>query len=190
MREIWPDSRYFPLPREKRQTVSETNFDFFLKSFPHTRRAFIVADKSFGYYPKLRLVTWHPRGVFDDILADQIVEFIEAEERSQEAPFNRYTDLSEITNINLTAGHVFQIAQRRHAASEPVKSAFWSDKAVTLSLAYIYETLMAAAAINVRVFMEREAAAAWLGVPVEILHQAEEPSQMPASQQIESHIAH
>lgn len=159
--------------------MSKTNPDFFLKSFPHTR-----------YYPKLRLVTWHPRGVFDDILADQIVEFIEAEERSQEAPFNRYTDLSEITHVDLTAGHVFQIAKRRRRASGPVKSVFWADNVVTYTLAYIYETLMAGEGITVRVFMEREAAARWLGVPVEILHQADEPSQIPTSRQIESHTAH
>jgi len=61
---------------------------------------------------------------------------------------------------------------------------------VTYALAYVYETLMAGEAINVRVFMEREAAARWLGVPVEILHQADEPSQIPTSRQIESHTAH
>jgi hypothetical protein len=159
--------------------VSKPYPDFFLKSFPHTR-----------YYPKLRLVTWHPRGVLDDILADQIVEFIEAEERDQEAPFNRYTDLSGITNVNLTAGHVFQIAKRRRRASGPVKSAFWADKVVTYALAFVYETLMAGEAITVRVFMEREAAARWLGVPVKILHHADEPSQMATSRQIESHTAH
>ena len=159
--------------------MSKTYPDFFLKSFPHTR-----------YYPKLRLVTWHPRGVFDDILADQIVEFVEAEERDQKAPFNRYTDFSEITHVNLTAGHIFQVAERRRRASGQAKSAFWADNVVTYTLAYIYETLMAGEAITVRVFMEREAAARWLGVPVEILHQAEQPSQMPTARQSESHTAH
>jgi hypothetical protein len=145
--------------------VSETYPDLILTSFPRTR-----------YYADLQLITWHPRGVFDDILADQVVKFIEIEERTQDAPFNRYTDLSEITHINLTAGHVFQIAKRRHRPTKPVKSAFWTDKVITLSLAYVYETLMASAAINVRVFRERQAAAEWLGVPLEILHQPEEPS--------------
>jgi len=32
-----------------------------LKTFPHTR-----------YYPEWRMVTWHPRGLFDDALADKI----------------------------------------------------------------------------------------------------------------------
>jgi hypothetical protein len=149
----------------------EAHPDFILKSFPHTR-----------YYPKWQLVAWHPRGVFDDILADQIVDFAETEERIQEAPFNRYIDLSEVTHINLTAGHVFQIAKRRHKASEAVKSAIWTDKVLTLSLAYVYETLMARAVIKVRVFDKRDAAAEWLGVPAKILRQPAEPWQMPASQ--------
>jgi hypothetical protein len=107
------------------------------------------------------------------------MDFAETEERIQEAPFNRYTDLSEIAHINLSAGHVFQLAKRRHKAREAVKSAIWTDKALTLSLAYLYETLMASAAIKVRVFDKRDAAAEWLGVPAEILRQPEKPWQDP-----------
>jgi hypothetical protein len=112
--------------------------------------------------------------VFDDNLAGQIMDFAETEERIQQAPFNRYTDLSQITHIHLSAGHVFHLAKRRHKASELVKSAIWTDKVLTLSLAYIYETLMVPAAINVRVFDKRDAAADWLGVPAEILRQLKE----------------
>jgi hypothetical protein len=146
----------------------EAHLDFILKSFPHTR-----------YYPTWELVTWQPRGVFDDILADQIVDFAETEESIQQVPFNRYIDLSEVTHIQLAAGHVFQSAVRRHKASEPVKSALWSDKVLTLSLAYLHETLMAAAMIRVRVFDKRDAAAKWLSVPGEILRQPAEPWQAP-----------
>jgi hypothetical protein len=159
---------FWILRRKERKTVDDAHPDFILKSFPHTH-----------YYPIWHLVTWHPRGVFDDILADQIMDFAETEERIQEAPFNRSTDLSEITHINLSAGHVFQLAKRRHKASEPVKSAIWTDKVLTLSLAYVYETLMVPAAINVRVFDKRDAAADWLGVPAEILRQPKEPWQDP-----------
>jgi hypothetical protein len=41
---------------------------------------------------------------------------------------------------------------------------------------------MAAATIKVRVFDKRDAAAEWLGVPVEILHQPAEPGQIHTSQ--------
>ena len=129
-----------------------------LKSFPRT-----------WYFPKWHLVTWHPRGVFDDALADQIVAFIELEERIQAAPFNRYVDLSGLTHVELETGHIFNIAMRRHRTMQRVKSAFWSDKIVTMSIANMYETFMANATIQVRAFIEQKDAAAWLEVPIEIL---------------------
>ena len=132
--------------------------DRVLKSFPRT-----------WYFPKWHLVTWHPRGVLDDTLADQIVAFIEMEERIQAAPFDRYVDLSGLTQVQLAAGHVFDIAKRRHRAMERVKSALWTDKIVTVSLAYMFETFMANAPIKVRVFTKQKDAAEWLEVPRRIL---------------------
>jgi len=129
-----------------------------LKSFPRT-----------WYFPKWHLVTWHPLGVLDDTLADQIVAFVEMEERIQATAFDRYVDLSGLTDVRLEAGHVFNIAKRRHRARDKVKSAFWTDKIVTMSLAYMYETFMAGAPINVRAFTKQEDAAEWLQVPIEIL---------------------
>ena len=132
--------------------------DRVLKSFPRT-----------WYFPKWHLVTWHPLGVLDDTLADQIVAFVEMEERTQAAAFDRYVDLSGLTHVRLAAGHVFDIAKRRHRARGKVKSAFWTDKIVTMSLAYMFETFMANATIKVRAFRERKDAAEWLEVPIEIL---------------------
>jgi hypothetical protein len=130
-----------------------------LKTFPHTR-----------YYPEWRLLTWHPRGLFDDALADKIVEVIGLEERFVEAPFHRYMDLSGLTHIRLKIGHVFEVAKQRRAVREPVRSAFFSDTIVGLGIARMYEALMEEATIQVRAFRERGAAAEWLGVPLEVLH--------------------
>jgi hypothetical protein len=38
------------------------------------------------YYPKFRLMTWHPTGIFDAALADNVRQFIEWEEYIQDAP--------------------------------------------------------------------------------------------------------
>ncbi len=129
-----------------------------LEAFPYTR-----------YYPEWRLLTWHPRGVFDDALADKIIGMVGSEERVEEVPFHRYTDFSGLTHIRLKVGHVFQIAKHRRGAPEPVKSAFFSDTTVGLGIARMYEALMEEATIQVRAFRERPAAAEWLGVPLEIL---------------------
>ena len=129
-----------------------------LKTFPHTR-----------YYPEWRLLTWHPRGLFDDALADKLIGVIGLEERVEEVPFDRYADFSGLTHIRLKVGHVFDVATLRRSVPEPVKSAFFSDTIVGLGIARMYEALMEGAIIQVRAFRERAAAAEWLGVPVEIL---------------------
>ena len=129
-----------------------------LKAFPHTR-----------YYPEWRLLTWHPRGLFDDALADKIIGAVGSEERVEQVPFHRYTDFSGLTHIRLKVGHVFDVAKLRRVVAEPVKSAFFSDTTVGLGIARMYEALMEEATIEVRAFRERAVAAEWLGVPLEIL---------------------
>jgi len=129
-----------------------------LKAFPHTR-----------YYPEWRLLTWHPRGLFDDALADKIIGAVGLEEHVEEVPFHRYNDFSGLTHIRLKVGHVFDVAKLRRGVAEPVKSAFFSDTTVGLGIARMYEALMEEATIQVRSFRERAAAAEWLGVPLEIL---------------------
>jgi len=89
--------------------MNEQPLSTLLKTFPHTR-----------YYPEWRLLTWHPRGVFDDALADKIIGMVGSEERVEEVPFHRYTDFSGLTHIRLKVGHVFQIAKHRRGA--PVRA--------------------------------------------------------------------
>ena len=134
------------------------SLDVVLKTFDHTR-----------FHAECNLFTWHPRGEFDDALADEIVGLIESEELSHDAPFSRYTDLSQLTNIRLKIGHIFQIAERRREVGIPVKSAIFADTTVGHGIARMYESLMEGASIQVRAFRERAEAAEWLGVPVEML---------------------
>ncbi len=138
--------------------ASEKPPEFIRKAFPRT-----------WYYPDWRLVCWHPRGVLNDAFADQVVEFIEMEERIQEAPFDRYTDLSGLTDIRLKVNHFFEIGRRRRRVQQPVKSAFFADKPASFFIAQMYEMLMDKAMIEVRAFRERETVAEWLEVPLKIL---------------------
>jgi hypothetical protein len=132
-----------------------------LKDFPNTR-----------WHEDLRLVTWHPCGTLDDDLADRIVDFIESEERMADAPFNRYADFGGFTEIRLSFGHAFKIAERRKAAygeGPPVKSAIYCNWIVGFGIARLYTELMKDCPIEVRAFRDRKAAAEWLGAPVAIL---------------------
>ena len=130
----------------------------FLKAFPNSR-----------YHPEAQLLTLHPRGTFDDTLADEIMTMLEAAETVEDVSFHRYTDLSKLTDIRLKIGHVFEIAAHRRAAGKPVRSAFFADTTVGFGIARLYEELMQGAAIHVRAFRDRDAAAEWLGVPVQLL---------------------
>jgi len=139
--------------------VSEEIIESVLKDFPHA-----------VYYPKFRLMTWHPIGIFDGALADKVREFIEWEEHMQDASFNRYTDLSGVTEVQISLQRLLEAARQRRRVLQAVNSAIFADKKYSFLIAQIYESLMEeAVAINVRAFRERESAAQWLDVPVAIL---------------------
>jgi hypothetical protein len=121
------------------------------------------------YHPEWRLLAWHPRGLLDDEVADEIVSIVETQELFEDATFNRYTDFSGLHHIRLKIGHVFEIAEQRRPANEPAKSAFFADTTVGFGIARMYEELMKSAIIQVCAFRSRTDAAEWLGVPVEIL---------------------
>ena len=139
--------------------MSEEPVEYILKGFPGTR-----------YYPRFKLSTWHPRGILDEALGEKIIAFIQWEEYIQDAPFDRYTDLSSVTEIRARVEHIIETARRRCFVAEPVKSALFGDKPAILEVAQIYERLMQdAIMIQVRTFSDRKAAAEWLEVPPEIL---------------------
>jgi hypothetical protein len=91
-------------------------------------------------------------------------------EHVQNAPFDRYADLSGVTKVEISLERLSEVASRRRSVLQPVKSAVFADKKHTSVIARIYESLMEeAVAITVRAFRERELAADWLGVPFAIL---------------------
>ena len=125
------------------------------KSFPRT-----------WYRPRWKLLTWYARGVLNEAFADQVITFIEMEERIQEAPFDRYVDLSGLTQIRIGIDHIIYTARRRRIVKQPVKTALFADKPVSFGVAHSYELLMYHAMIEVRAFNKRTTAAEWLEVPV------------------------
>jgi hypothetical protein len=142
--------------------MNELSVEYVLKNFPGTR-----------YYPQFRLTTWHPQGVFDAVLANKIIAFLEWEEYIQETPFDRYADFSGIAEIRIGVQSIIEIARRRRIVREPVKSALFADDRAKLEVAQSYERLMDdSAMIQVRSFSDRREAAEWLEVPETILELA------------------
>jgi hypothetical protein len=131
-----------------------------IEAFPYAR-----------YHEDWKLVTWHPVGILDDDQADRVVEFLESEERIGGESFDRYTDMSGLSRIQLNLDHVFTLAKRRRRGykGRAVRSAFYAVRLISLSIAKMYQELMQGAPIEVGVFRDRAAAAEWLGVPLGVL---------------------
>ncbi len=142
-----------------------------MKVKPPTQASAVMSMPGTRYHPDCRLVTWHPHGVLDDVLADQIVEFMESTERILGKPFHRFTDLSGLDRININLNHVFEIVRRRKKGyrGAKVKSAFYAVRLISITIARMYQELMLESAIEVGVFRDRAVAAEWLGVPGAVL---------------------
>jgi hypothetical protein len=139
-------------------SMSKMPAGFIRKAFPRT-----------WYHPRWKLLTCFPRGVLNEAFADQMIAFIEMEENIQEAPFDRYADLSGLTYIRIGIDHIIHTARRRRKVKQPVKMALFADNPMSFGVAHSYELLMYDAMIDVRAFKERTAAAQWLEVPLKTL---------------------
>jgi hypothetical protein len=130
------------------------------------------------HYPAYNLVAWRPTGVLDDRLLDEIGEWLCHIEKAAAGPFERFVDLSRITNVAVRTNHVFDFARKRteQFAGAPVRSALFSEDWVCFGIARMYEGLMVGTSIDARAFRDRVEAAIHLGVPPEILKLADEPA--------------
>jgi hypothetical protein len=120
----------------------------------------------------LSFILWKPRGVLDQSTVNEIVAFIEAVEKRNNKPFNRFTDLSALDTVDLNFEFVFHVALGRRVSAAPkpaVKSAFYVTSEVTTHYAKLHAVLTDYSPLDVALFTDRIAAAKWLGVPLEAL---------------------
>ena len=121
------------------------------------------------YFPRWKLIAWFPTGALDEAFLHHAIEFLELEERLQEAPFDRYADLTGLSDLRLSMNTVFKAARRRRWVKQPSKAALFASNPATLDVVRMYERLMDGAMVEVKAFAQRNEAAAWLEVPEEIL---------------------
>jgi len=123
-------------------------------------------------YEDLRLIVWRPRGVLDEAAVNKVLLELLRREAMAAQPFNRFSDLSLVESFHLTFKYVFHVALHRrlsYAGRGPIKSAFYVTHPEAAHLVKIHALLTDHSPLNVEMFEEREAAAKWLGVPVESL---------------------
>jgi len=124
------------------------------------------------FYEDVRLLVYRPRGLIDEAAVNKIISVIEEIEAATQEPFNRFSDASETHEVELNFRYVIEISLHRriaHAGRAPVKSAILATDSTIVHYARLLILLTQGTSIKVRVFQDREEAAEWLGVPVELL---------------------
>jgi len=118
------------------------------------------------------LLIWRPRGVLNESLVNKILAFLADQEGKLGRSFNRFTDTSALDAVDLSFKYIFHIALYRRlsrAGRETLKSAFLVTNPEIRRSIKLHALMTDHSPLKVSIFTERNAAAKWLGVPIEIL---------------------
>jgi hypothetical protein len=129
------------------------------------------------FHEDIRLFVWRPRGVLDEAAINKVLSTLEELEAKSQVPFNRFTDTLAAHEVELNFKYIIQVSLHRrlaYADRPPVKSAILATDTTAIHYGRLHAVLTQGSPIKVRVFQDREEAAQWLGVPIELL--AAEPS--------------
>ena len=108
------------------------------------------------HYPAHQLVAWQPQGALNDLMLDQIAEWLVIIEKVS-LPFKRFVDLSQLTAVAVRTRQLFEFARKeaeQFAGVEPVRAALFCDDWVGFGIARLYESLTENAPIEVRAFRD------------------------------------
>ncbi len=124
------------------------------------------------FHEDMRLLVYRPRGLIDEGEINKVVRGIEDIEAKTQEPFNRFSDASEVHEVELNFRYVVHVALHRrltYAGRAPVKSAILATDSTIVHYARLLALLTEGSSIKVRVFQDRKEAAQWLGVPIELV---------------------
>ena len=124
------------------------------------------------FHEDFPLLIYRPKGLINEAEINRVIGVIEGIEAASQQPFNRFSDTSETHEVELNFRYVIHVSLHRrlsHVGRAPVKSAILATEPTLVHYARLLVLLTEGSSIKVRVFHEREEAAQWLGVPVELL---------------------
>ena len=124
------------------------------------------------FHPDIRLLVYRPRGLIDEAAINKVISVIEDLEAKTQEPFNRFSDTTETHEVELNFRYVIHVSLHRrlfHKGRAPVKSAILATDSTLIHYARLVMLLTEGSSIKVRVFQDRNEAAQWLGVPIELL---------------------
>jgi hypothetical protein len=129
------------------------------------------------FHEDIRLFVWRPRGVLNEAAINKVLGSLQDLEAKLQAPFNRFSDTLAAHEVELNFKYIIQVSLHRrlaYADRPPVKSAILATDTTAIHYGRLHAVLTQGSPIKVRVFQDRDEAAQWLGVPIELL--AAEPS--------------
>jgi hypothetical protein len=118
---------------------------------------------------ELGLFLWRPRLIVNEAVVNKIIAYIGAKEAMSDKPFNRFSDTRRVDGIDLTFRFIFHVALFRrlsYAGRPPVKSAILVSSLERARYSKMHALLTRGSPLKVRIFVEPEATAKWLGVPL------------------------
>jgi hypothetical protein len=124
------------------------------------------------FHQDIRLLIYRPRGLIDEAAINKVISVIEDLEAKTQEPFNRFSDTTQAHEIELNFRYVIQVSLHRrlfHKGRAPVKSAILATDSTLIHYARLVMLLTEGSSIKVRVFQDRNEAAQWLSVPIELL---------------------
>ena len=124
------------------------------------------------FYEDIHLFVYRPIGLMSEESVNKIVSVIEDLEAKVQEPFNRFFDTLGHDEVELNFRNVIQISLHRRlscAGRPPIKSAILATDSTIIHYGKLHAVLTQGSPINVHIFKDRDKAAQWLGVPVELL---------------------
>jgi hypothetical protein len=124
------------------------------------------------FHEDVRLLVYRPKGRLNKASVNKIVFIVGDLEAKSQEPFNRFFDTLGHDEVELNFRYVIQISlhrRRSYAGRPPVKSAILATDSTIIHYARLHALLTQCSSIKVKIFQDRNEAAWWLGVPLEIL---------------------
>jgi hypothetical protein len=120
----------------------------------------------------VRLLVWRPRGLVNHEAVNKIITVLGELEFSLKEPFNRFTDTVGADAVDLNFEYIIRVSLYRrlvYANRPPIKSAILANDSTLIHYGKVHALLTQGSPIKARVFQDRQEAAQWLGVAIELL---------------------
>jgi hypothetical protein len=124
------------------------------------------------FHEDIRLLVWRPKGLLNEATVNKVISVLADLESTMREPFDRFSDTLGADEIDLNFRYVIHVSLYRrltYSAKPPVKSAILATDSGMIHYAKLHALITQGSPINVQIFREQEAAAQWLGVPLERL---------------------